>query len=102
MREGAGPQLTQAARRLFVEPVPEHADLARVVAEAAPGEYAVQRRQVALEARGPLADDLRAAERELGRWAERVVPVDAEEQAVELVELVAPVGGRPLADVARV
>src|ERR671922_378193 len=64
---------------------------ARVVAEAAPREHRIERGEVALEARRPLADDLARAQRQL---------VPAEEQAVELIQLAAPVGGRPLPHVA--
>src|SRR5437764_509650 len=76
---------------LAPRPRPERRRPARVVPEAAPREHRVERGEVALQARRPLADDLARAEWQL---------VTAEEQGVELVELAAPVGRRPLPHVA--
>src|SRR5207244_8460492 len=78
-----------------LRPGPEPRLPARVVAESPPREHRIERREIALEARRPPADDLARPERELE-------PVHVEEELVELRELPAPVGRRPLADAARV
>src|SRR5207248_1994709 len=78
---------TESPRR----PRAEKRDVARVVAEAALGEHRVEHVEIALEARRAPADDLSRAERQFA----------AEEQAVELVQLSAPVAGQPGRDAAR-
>ena len=76
---------------LPLRPIAEACDLTRVVAEAVARQHAVQHREIALQARRSLADDLRRTERKL---------VSPEHELVELVELVLPVAGAPFADVA--
>ena len=77
---------------LAPRPPAERRLAARVVAEAAPGEHRVEDAEVPLEARRPRADDLAPPEAGL-----RPGP---EEQCVELVELLLPVGRGPLAHAA--
>src|SRR5947209_4648247 len=73
-------------------PPAERREAARVVAKAEPPQYRVERAQVTFQARRPVADDLAAAERELSPGPE--------EQRVELLDLVPPIRGRPVADAA--
>src|SRR5207237_10079601 len=73
---------------LAPRPVAEPAHLARVVAEAAAREHRIQRPRIAFQARGSRPDDLRGRERQR-------MP---EQQGVELIQLVRPVGRAPLAN----
>src|SRR5205823_1900444 len=73
-------------------------ELARVVAEAAAGEHAVEHGQRSLQARGATADDLGGGERELDRRTQSVIRDRVEEQPVELHELAVQVARRPAHD----
>src|SRR5439155_5085909 len=83
---------------LALRPGTERGELARVVAEAAAGEHAVEHGQRSLQARGATADDLGGGERELDRRTQSVVRDGVEEQPVELHELAVPVARRPAHD----